>query len=404
MKKILIFSTAYLPLIGGAEIAVKEITDRTETIQFDMITARLDRKFPKQENIGKIHVYRIGIGWPLFDKYFLAFYGYKFAEKLNKKSEYNLIWAIMASYGGFAAMFFKRKNPLIPFLLTLQEGDDPEYIKRRVGVLGNLFKEIFRRADYIQAISNYLKKWAEEQGATSNGIEVVPNGAEFDLKEYGELDPKTGYIKFSKLFKEMGEVAIKDNLKENEKIIITVSRLVEKNGIEYLIKAMKELPDNYKLRIIGDGKLKNKLEKLTKELKLEERVKFHGEVKHEVIRSSYQAANNQGRSLSAVFARPSLSEGLGNVFLEAMSLSVPVIATPVGGIVDFLRDGETGWFCEVRDPHSIAEKVKYIFEEKNKERVWEVINNAKELVTKNYGWDSISSRMRNIFYKIKVKS
>jgi len=403
MKRILIFSTAYLPLVGGAEIAVKELTDRVETIQFDMITARLDRKLPKREKIGEINIYRIGIGCPLFDKYFLAFYGHKFAEKLNKENKYNLIWAIMASYGGFAAVFFKKRNPAMPFLLTLQEGDDFKYINRRAGPLKNLFKEIFCRADYIQAISSYLAKWAKEQGA-SCPIEVVPNGAKFDFKEGKDYKPEEGRgHSFKRWFNKQKEVAAKDNLKKGDKIIITVSRLVEKNGIEYLIKAMEELPENYKLRIVGDGKLKKGLEKLTEELKLTKRVQFHGEVKSEEIRYYYKAtaeAENDKLYVYSVFVRPSLSEGLGNVFLEAMSLSGPVIATPVGGIPDFLRDGETGWFCEVKNPHSIAKKIKYVFDENNRDKVWKVAENAKKMAERKYDWEIVASKMKNIFLKI----
>lgn len=402
MKKILIFSTAYLPLVGGAEVAVKEITDRTETIQFDMITARLDRKLPKHEKIGKVDVYRIGIGWPLFDKYFLAFYGHKFAEKLNQEKKYNLIWAIMASYGGFAAMFFKKRNPALPLLLTLQEGDDFKHINRRVGFLKNLFKEIFHRADYIQAISNFLSKWAREQGATCP-IEVVPNGAKFYFKENKDYKPEERGNNFHGWFNKQREITAKDNLKKGDRVIITVSRLVEKNGIEYLIKAMPELPENYKLRIVGDGQLRKELEKLTEELKLTNRVQFHGKVNHNDIRYYYEAsteAENDKFYVYSVFVRPSLSEGLGNVFLEAMSLSVPVIATPVGGIPDFLRDGETGWFCKVKDPHSIAEKIKFVFAESNKNKVWQVIERAKKLVEEEYNWGGIASKMRNIFFKL----
>jgi hypothetical protein len=45
-KKILIFSTAYYPFVGGAEVAVKEITDRTPDIEFHLLTAKMDKKLP----------------------------------------------------------------------------------------------------------------------------------------------------------------------------------------------------------------------------------------------------------------------------------------------------------------------------------------------------------------------
>ena len=55
-KKILILSTAYYPLIGGAEVAIKEITDRIEDIEFDLLTARMDKNLPKNEKIGNVNV------------------------------------------------------------------------------------------------------------------------------------------------------------------------------------------------------------------------------------------------------------------------------------------------------------------------------------------------------------
>jgi glycosyltransferase involved in cell wall biosynthesis len=68
-----------------------------------------------------------------------------------------------------------------------------------------------------------------------------------------------------------------------------------------------------------------------------------------------------------------------------MAAGTPVIATPVGGIVDFLYDGQTGLFCEVSNPKSIAAKVKELLN--NKELAETIKINAKELIIKNYNWD-----------------
>ena len=62
-SKILIFSTAYYPkFVGGAEVAVKEITDRLSPneYEFHLITLRLDKHLPKEEKIGNVFVYRVG--------------------------------------------------------------------------------------------------------------------------------------------------------------------------------------------------------------------------------------------------------------------------------------------------------------------------------------------------------
>ncbi len=84
-------------------------------------------------------------------------------------------------------------------------------------------------------------------------------------------------------------------------------------------------------------------------------------------------------------------------FLEAMAAGIPVIATNVGGIPDFLHNGETGLFCEIHNPKSIAEKVKILLE--NKELVQKITANAKEMVLRDYDWNLIAEKMRNIFNK-----
>jgi len=409
IMKVLIFSTAYFPYVGGAEVAVKEITDRIANTEFEMIAVRLRKSDAKKEEkqIGKIKkIYRLGFGLGRIDKFLFPFRAARLANKLHKQNHYDIAWSIMASFSGFAALFFKKKNPEVKFLLTLQEGDDLKKIERKVWLVKPWFKQIFARADYIQAISNYLADWAKKMGATCL-IEIIPNGAKFYLKEDNDYkkEKKENYISYNPKgwFDKLGEIVKKDNVKKRDKIIITVSRLVEKNGIEYLIKAMKELPENYKLRIVGDGKLSEELKQLTKELKLTKRVQFHGKIKNEDIRYYYEATaekENDKFYVYSVFVRPSLSEGLGNSFLEAMSLSVPVVATPVGGIPDFLQDGETGWFCEAKNPQSIAEKIKYVLDDKNKTEVQRVVENAKKMVSEKYNWNKIAVQMNNIFNKL----
>ena len=397
-KKILIFSTAYFPFVGGAEVAVKAITDRISDIEFSMITARMDFKLPKFERLGHIDVYRVGIGWPIFDKLWLAFRGAGVAQKLHKKNRYDAIWSIMASFGGLAARVFKKKNPDIKFLLTLQEGDNLVEVERKVRLIRRWFKNIFTSADYIQAISNYLADWAKKMGAVCP-IEVVPNGV--NIKKFSIDDFRLTINDFKR----------KLGIGEDEKVVITVSRLVKKNGVEDLIEAISQLspprrdPVHYKynkvagqitnyklpvkLLICGDGEERQKLEVRSKKLGIENKVKFMGFIAPAELPKYYAIAD--------VFCRPSLSEGLGNVFLEAMAAGVPVIATPVGGIPDFLKNGETGLFCHVRNPESIAEKIKWILDEKNKEEVARVVANAREMVGRKYDWEIIAEKMEKIF-------
>lgn len=106
--KILIFSVAYHPFVGGAEIAVKEITDRLHDMEFHMITVNIDGKEQAEEKIGNVHVHRVGRG--KLGKYSMPFWGVRRALQLHYEIGFDATWAIMASYNAFAALMFKILN------------------------------------------------------------------------------------------------------------------------------------------------------------------------------------------------------------------------------------------------------------------------------------------------------
>ncbi len=181
-KKILIFSLVYYPnFIGGAEVAIKEITDRLRGADFDMVTLRFDRNLPKVEKIGNVTVYRVGFtgfsnkkispeNLPIYlnlNKFLLPITGFLKAFLLHRKNNYDCFWSMMATYNSFGALFMKLIFKQVPFLLTLQEGDPIPYIKKKARIVWPLFVSVFRKADYIQTISKYLAGFAREMGAKS---------------------------------------------------------------------------------------------------------------------------------------------------------------------------------------------------------------------------------------------
>lgn len=388
MKKVLIFSLVYYPrFIGGAEVTIKEVTDRIDTndIEFDMITLRLDKNLPKFERVGNVNVHRVGwagnqknssdsLPWYLhINKYFLLFFGPLKALSLHKTRQYDTVWSLMATYNTFAALFFKLLKPKVKFVFTLQDGDPISYIKRRALPLYPFFKMFFIRADHIQAISKYLANWARDMGAKCP-ISVVPNAVDVDL--FGKVQDPTVLANLKEQF----------NKKDGDVFLITTSRLVVKNAVGDVVSAIALLPESVKFLILGQGYEESKLREQARVLKLEDRIKFLGYVPHKDMPKYLQIAD--------IFIRTSLSEGLGNSFLEAMSAGLPIIGTPVGGILDFLVDRETGLFCEVANPKSIADKVTTLMtdiELRNK-----IIKNGKELVQKNYRWEMVAKKMKII--------
>ena len=166
--RILIFSVAYEPLVGGAELAVRHITDRLSSFEFDLITCRFAPGHRRKERVGNVNVYRVGFGSRL-GRYIYPALAYRLARKLHKVRPYQVVWSIMAAYAGAAALMFKRRQPEVKLLLTLQEGDPIEdHIHKKILLFVNLlldieiliiYLQVFQRFSYnLSRVNPYLRK------------------------------------------------------------------------------------------------------------------------------------------------------------------------------------------------------------------------------------------------------
>jgi glycosyltransferase involved in cell wall biosynthesis len=380
-RKILIFSTAYHPFVGGAEVAVKEITDRLGSeFDFDLITARMDKTLPTRSRIGKVTVYRVGGGHTVLDKVLLPFRGALLASKLNKKHNYFCMWGIMVTFGTGAGFILNIINKLtfqkrVPIVLTLQEGDSENHLKYRWGGLIALsWRLSLWQTDMVTGISTFLLHRAQKNGFTGKSV-LVPNGVDLELFS-GEISEQTKE-KFKKLL----------NKKEGDIFLVTSGRLTHKNATDDVISALPFIPSNIQFIIIGKGDEGKKLQKQANDLGVASRVKFVGFVPYADIPKYL--------SVCDIFIRPSRSEGFGNSFIEAMAAGIPVIATPVGGIPDFIDDGGTGVFCSSDNPQSIVRSVsKLLNDSELRERI---IKNAQNRARERYGWETVALQMKDVF-------
>ena len=384
---IAVFSFAYSPFEGGAEIAVREVMRRLKNFNFSVFTYKFERSWLSKETQDNVEIIRLGGGSRKKKKYgrimakiFYVLQAWQEAECLHQQKRFDAIWVIMASYGGIAALFFKLSHPKIPMLLTIQEGDSEQHmVFGKFGLVGFWARQIIKKADYIQAISSYLKDFVFKRGAHVP-IEVIPNGVDLDL--------------FDTSYKDSEKKALRENLGiKDDYVIVTTSRLVWKNGVDILIDAvakLKEKRPNIKCLIIGDGPEGDKLKVKSKKLKVDGKVIFLGQIPQRDLPLYLK--------ISDIFVRPSRSEGLGSSFLEAMASGLPVIGTPVGGIVDFLRDEETGIFVKPEDPEDLAKKIFMLLG--NSDLKKRIISNAKILTHQSYSWETIAILFKNIFDRL----
>ncbi len=391
-KRVLIFSLAYHPRhIGGAEVAIHEITNRIskDDIEFHMVTLRFDSDLPKKEQIENVFVHRVGFGSSYISKILFVPMSAFYAWRLHKKEKFDAFWAMM-TYMLFPISLLWLFGIKVPYVLTLQDGDPFETVFGRwyIKPFSFLLKYGFKNAKVVQVISKHLSGWAKDINSDCN-IKVIPNGVDMD--------------KFQNLFnkEELNKLKEKINKKEKDVFLITTSRLVHKNAIDDVIVAMKDLPENIHFIVLGKGIEEEKLKEIADKNGVSGRIKFLGHIAYEDI-PKYLA-------VSDVFIRPSRSEGMGNSFIEAMAVGLPVVATQEGGIADFLFDEKknpdkkpTGWAVRKDAPEDIVLAIKDIL--RNKDKVGLVKENAKDFIKGKYEWGVVANRMKKEIFDFITKN
>ena len=181
------------------------------------------------------------------------------------------------------------------------------------------------------AVTRFLIK---DIGINKERVVTIPNGI--------DVDSFSVKIDTEKKLKGLG-------LNSKIKIVGTVCRLHEpKKGIKTLLEATKELQKeiDFQLLIVGTGKDEKSLRKMAQAEKIN--VSFLGERKD--VKEILQVMD--------IFVLASLYEGFPVVSLEAMAAGLPIVASNVGGLMEAVSDGETGFLVEPGNPAILADRIK----------------------------------------------
>jgi phosphatidylinositol alpha-1,6-mannosyltransferase len=374
--RILLFSWFYVPFVGGAELFVQAITERLRhRFDFTVLTSRLRRSLPPREAASGVEIRRVGVGRAL-DK--LLYLPVAPVTALRGPRP-DLVHAVMASGGALAAAGYLRLRPA-PSLLTLQDGDGEEYVRGYLGPLFRFYPHLHRAFGHVHAISNDLARRAVRYGADPRTLSVIPNGC----------DPEG--------LRSAAAGAGPDDLRrrlglEGARVVMSVSRLVPKNGLDRLLEALPALRTRFPeavVVLVGDGEERARLERLADSRGVRANVRFVGAVAPEEVGRYLLAAD--------VFVRPSLTEGLGSAFLEAMACGLPVVGSRAGGIPDFLVDGETGLFCDPDRPDTIAAAIARLLGDPD--LAARLGRSGHALVRDRYRWDAVAERIGALYDRL----
>lgn len=192
---------------------------------------------------------------------------------------------------------------------------------------------------------------------------------------------------------------------KGKKIILTIRRLVEKNGIQFLIEAipyLRTLRDDFACIIIGDGRLRTQIEARVRELGLEPYVIFLGEMKNVDVFPYIAHADT--------VAFPSSAEALSLAAIECLYLEAPVIASGIGGLLELIGTheergtlidlfGRTASLYTAPDPRSLSiEKYQMFAKSLNQvlsagEDIDAKVSAARAYVTERYDWPHVADQI-----------
>lgn len=251
-----------------------------------------------------------------------------YKEIVKKEGKVDIIHAHSCFWGGIAAAYISKKYN-IPLVIT--EHSSLKYAKYAKESYKQYIFDAYKEADVLLAVGTGLKK--EISGYVDRDIMVIPNMVDLNLF----------YI---------------DNNKNEKFTFFSCAFLEEGKGMEDLIKAFAEAfkGQDVILNIGGDGSTKNALEELSKDLDMDNQIKFLGAL-------SRTQVSEQMRKCDA-FALPSEHETFGVVYIEALACGKPVIGADNGGAEDIIED-YNGIIANKNDVNSIKDALIEIKENYN---------------------------------------
>jgi len=257
-------------------------------------------------------------------------------------------------------------------LVTTFHGHDVNSYPRIHG--SSVYKTLFEKGDLFTVNTDFTGKQVEKLGCVHEKIRLLPVGLRMNQFPFQE-----------RVFPEDGEIRI-----------LTIGRLVEKKGHQFMLQALpsvlKQYP-NIRYWIVGEGPLKSKLCEEISRLSLDKHVEFLGILPADQVRKIYAKAHLF--ILPSVTASDGDMEGQGLVLQEAQAMGLPVISTLHNGIPEGVLDGQSGFLVPEKDSCALAEKILYVLDHPHLWPQWS--QKGRQWVERKYDIEILTKQLEDIY-------
>jgi len=276
------------------------------------------------------------------------------------------------AWGTLCEGFLAAKMARVPVIVHSEHGTIQQQ-KRNIPVQ----RFVWGLCTQILSVSKtHRGKIATTVGFSPEKIKVIPNGVDTRRFSPGRDRDKNKIL--------LG-------FKPQNKIIGTVGRLVPVKNQQMLIQAFATFVDrcpDAKLILVGDGPLRNELTQLASSLGITHHVHFLG-------RRSDVPVVLQAMDL---FVLPSISEGMSNTILEAMSCGLPVVATNVGGNPEIIRDNATGRLVQSGNVEELATVLTFLFD--HPDQLQEMGRSSRKHIEDNYSIQTMINNYERLYQEL----
>ncbi|RMH64302.1 MAG: glycosyltransferase family 1 protein [Calditrichaeota bacterium] len=254
-----------------------------------------------------------------------------------------------------------------------------EVTRRMNGLKRRWLRRTLLNSHRVIAVSRFTRQAAVIGYRLPDGLcRVLPNGVDTERFRPG-MDVRALRERYG--------------LDEDNKVILTLARVIRRKGHDYVIRALPPLVKKYPgLRYIicgpGDEAFIKELKRIIAERHLQNHVLFTGYVASAELPLFYNLAD--------VYIMPSReiegdTEGFGITYLEANACEKPVIGGASGGVSDAIHDGETGFLVPPTDVNAIREKLDLLLSDAN--LAAQMGRNGREKIIREYTWRALAGKL-----------
>jgi glycosyltransferase involved in cell wall biosynthesis len=367
-ERLAIITHEYYPVLSGGTIMAEKLAAELSRLgwEVDILTTRIGTTFPKHERCDNFDVYRFPTARQstgdstLFE--LLSYFGLGLPQMLAhaRKRRYTMLFPIFAIPSGLLGLTLSRLLR-VPSVVFVDAGDTPgleSTMKTYVQYLAAVFRLVVNHSQAVvvcEGLEDLVEPYLNHRRFTA-----IPNGT---VLPAAEAHPNQNGASLQ---------------------LLSIGRLVLRKGFLEIIKALsivRRKRDDFHLRIVGYGRAEDEIRRVLEDHSILDNVSLLGRVEYR------QLGEYILNSDAYLFYGD--REGSSLAMIEAGAYGLPIIASDHPGNRTYVKNGESGFLVEYKNPESLARAILFMLE--HREKLPDMGRNSREIAT-TYSWANIAAR------------